>query len=343
CDRVGGPLLEHLAERNRDARRAGAPRRGEHTLRGHNHPPFPGGLVGRSFRADPRVATGEASLADLLVQPGHEETVRYTLCIRDEHWRECQEAVIEVIREGDLAITEVMPLPANGGAEWIEIRNYRSRPVDLQGFTLTRGTQTYAIEATLIVPPGGHVILAGANDPFIQPDHVYTGWSLGGAAGTVILGFEGMPVHAVSWSNAVEGIAMQLPGHAQIRGRATTLASELCAASTTYDGANLGTPGGASDCRIHGYLVDFFSDVPFIDIRDSGTSLPTLVADTAAAAIPGGIGFTMPFFSGTVTDLWANSNGLVGLSGTTNTTAANRNLTNSTTQTNGLIAAFWDD
>ena len=236
-----------------------------------------------------------------------------------------------------------MPLPANGGAEWIEIRNYRSRPVDLQGFTLTRGTQTYTIEATLIVPPGGHVILAGANDPFIQPDHVYTGWSLGGAAGTVILGFEGMPVHAVSWSNAVEGIAMQLPGHAQIRGRATTLASELCAASTTYDGANLGTPGGASDCRIHGYLVDFFSDVPFIDIRDSGTSLPTLVADTAAAAIPGGIGFTMPFFSGTVTDLWANSNGLVGLSGTTNTTAANRNLTNTTTQTNGLIAAFWDD
>src|SRR5690606_34643850 len=108
-------------------------------------------------------------------------------------------------------------------------------------------------------------------------------------------------------------------------------------------GTNLGTPGGSADCRIHGYLVDFFSDAPFIDIRDSGTSLPTLVADTAAAAIPGGIGFTMPFFSGTVTDLWANSNGLVGLSGTTNTTSANRDLTNTTTQTNGLIAAFWDD
>src|SRR5690606_37584313 len=84
--------------------------------------PFPGGLAGRSFRADPKYPAGQHSVTGVQVNPpAAGETITYTACIRDEDWVECKEAVIDVLRTGDLQISEVMPLPANGGAEWLEI------------------------------------------------------------------------------------------------------------------------------------------------------------------------------------------------------------------------------
>src|SRR5690606_30389180 len=114
-------------------------------------------------------------------------------------------------------------------------------------------------------------------------------------------------------------------------------------ATTPYTGPNMGTPGAISDCLHHGYMVDFYSDRPFIDIRATGTEIASLNADTAVTTISGGIGFTMPYFSGTVSDLWVNSNGLVGFTGSPSNTSGNRDLPTTTTTPNGVVAAFWDD
>src|SRR5690606_18188250 len=108
--------------------------------------------------------------------------------------------------------------------------------------------------------------LADGIDPAVQPDHLYSGWTLGGASGTVTLELGGFPIHSLSWTNATAGVSFQVPGTRQIQLAGPTSSANLCAATTSYGGgASMGTPGAISDCIVEGYQVDFYSDKPFID------------------------------------------------------------------------------
>src|SRR5690606_9615674 len=85
-----------------------------------NYPPFPGGLANRTFRYVRELPNAAGSFHDLVVNTSDEEIV-YRLCIRDADWEECVERPLQVLSKGDLMITEVMPAPNDGNAEWIEI------------------------------------------------------------------------------------------------------------------------------------------------------------------------------------------------------------------------------
>src|SRR5690606_3680140 len=127
-----------------------------------------------------------------------------------------------------------------------------------------------------------------------------------------------------------------------------SVGSEYCDPSDAYGpSGSLGTPGGhGGDCAlVDGYVVDFAANHPFIDIKETGTWLGTLLMPNQRRVIPGGLGFSMPYFGDYVSDLWVNSNGLIGLGTSPNTSSLNRNLGGTFTgdgKGEGLIAPFWD-
>jgi hypothetical protein len=58
-------------------------------------------------------------------------------------------------------MNEIVPRPAAGEGEWVEIRNAGSGPVDLGGWTLADATgKTREIEGPAVIPPGGFLVLA---------------------------------------------------------------------------------------------------------------------------------------------------------------------------------------
>src|SRR5438132_12347197 len=69
-----------------------------------------------------------------------------------------------------LAITEVMAAPtkvANAVGEWFEVYNGGTAAVDLKGYVITSGptgTETHTIASTVVVAPGGYVVLGNTAD-----------------------------------------------------------------------------------------------------------------------------------------------------------------------------------
>jgi len=58
-------------------------------------------------------------------------------------------------------VNEIVPRPAAGEGEWVEILNRGSGPVDLDGWTLADGTgRARKIEGPAVMPAGGYLVLA---------------------------------------------------------------------------------------------------------------------------------------------------------------------------------------
>lgn len=309
------------------------------------HDPFPGGLQNRSFRYDPVLANGTGSLT---VRPRWPTT--YTLCIEEDGWKECSDVFVNVVNPGDLAITELLVAPTQGVAgQWFEVRNLTGGPIDLNGAVIRSGSQSHTIQngGPLVVPMGGHVVFARTDEPYLAPDYVYGADIELGAVGDLVLEWNGIPAGKVEWDASwpiQTGVALQLRGDRARPGVEERVADDYCAATQSYDGQNVGTPGAISDCVTSGYLVDFFSDKPFIDIRSIGSRSGYLNSNDKASYLTAGLGFTVPFFDSTYDQLWMNSNGLVGFVGTGDASNLNRDLYGSQTNVNtGIIAAYWDD
>jgi hypothetical protein len=314
-----------------------------------NPPPFTGGLAHRAFLFDTTVPNGVGSKT---VSPG--ESTTYTLCIEDADWKECQEVYVNVVRPGDLLISELMVSPANGiDGQWFEIRNISQGDLDLEGMAIEMGATTHTIQtgAPLVLPKGGHAVLARTGDPALAPDYVYgSTMELTAPAGDVSIVWDGVKMGEASWTSSwtfTPGVSLGLDP-AKVRPGVVTrwIFDDFCEARASYDGGvNLGTPGSLSDCGTHGYLFDPFSTKPFIDIRATGSRSTILHADTASSYLTNGLGFTFPFYGTMQDELWMNSNGLIGFgNANASSSAANRDLHGTLTTVNtGIVAGFWDD
>jgi hypothetical protein len=124
-----------------------------------------------------------------------------------------------------------------------------------------------------------------------------------------------------------------------------TSASAYAATTEAYDGTNNGTPGTWGVVDTPGYFVHFLSSDRFIDIRETGTAISGMTADSGRAGIP--VPFSMPFFGATVTNLWADANGWLSFAAAQPSTShfPPSSLPRSSTATpaSPIFAVFWDD
>jgi hypothetical protein len=316
---------------------------------GASAPVFPGGFGGRSFFYDASVPNGVASKT---VSPS--EPTTYTLCIEDADWQECREVHVNVVHPGDLVISELMVSPANGVAgQWFEVRNISRGDLDLEGLTIEMGSASHTIQtgAPFVLPKGGHAVFARTDDPSLAPDYVYgPTMELIAPAGDVSIHWAGVKMAEATWTSSwtiTPGVSLGLdPAKVRLGVVTRSTFGDFCAATDSYDGGtSLGTPGGMSDCGTHGYLFDPFSNRPFIDITDVGTRSTILQADTAVSTLSNGLPFNFPFFNTVQTEVWQNSNGLIGFGNSNATnTSGNRDLHGTVTTANtGIIAGYWDD
>lgn len=314
-----------------------------------------GGLSNRSFRFDVHPANGS-----ITVTPNANQT--YRVCSSKDGYTECKEVVVPMVSAGDVLISEIMAAPAGGltdpQGEWFEVRNTTHFPIDINGWVIgSAGGDTPATITNggpLVVPPGGVMTLAASgpsgNGGF-TPGYVYgAGPTFNhAAADDVTLTYGTLVVDRVGWDGTWTlapgtSIFLDPSNHVRDATRNDTRA-RWCTSSAAYDGGtNRGSPGTVSGgCVSTSYDLDPFSTMPFIDIAATGTDLPSVNTDTATTTVTGGIGFTMPFFTGTATDLSVSSNGLLVLNATGSSTSANTSTVPSTSTPNAYVAPFWDD
>jgi len=164
-------------------------------------------------------------------------------------------AGVQPTEVGQFIVTEFMARSKTGSdnGEWTELLNTSDSPLDLAGcFLLDEGSDNKEIETMLVVPAGGHVVLARSDDPVanhgLEPDYVYGGYSLGNNDDEIILKCGELIIDQVNYASdqAVLGIAWQLSADF-LDATANDDMANWCAATEVYgDAGKLGTPGLAN-------------------------------------------------------------------------------------------------
>jgi hypothetical protein len=153
---------------------------------------------------------------------------------------------------GDVIVTEIMIDP-NCTAEWFELYNTASYPINLQGTVIKdNGTDSFTIDAPLIINPGSFLVFSSATTlSSIPVDYVYASGSflLANTGDEVIVTLSnGTVISEVQygpWSNA--GISRELSqNHYTAAGAADS--SNWCLGTTNFYCGDLGTPGSNNDC-----------------------------------------------------------------------------------------------
>ncbi len=306
----------------------------------------PGGLAGTALRIALE-APGDGSFA---VSPPR--STDYTLCVDDSVTVTCQTQRVVVVAAGALVISELLPLPdaalVDGDAELIELRNLSSEPIDVGGMVLGSAGDAGLLLPPATIAPGGFLVVAGSADPLLN------GGALGAVAAAgaitlseladdVVLTYGALELDRVTWDATwafAAGTAKKLDG-SRFTGdpAANDAAASWCVATEAF-GAQLASPGllGAG-CRFaaQGYDVDAAAQAPYLDLSVTGAVLAG-----AVGAVPGGLGFTMPFFGVDVTELTFSRHGWVGFGPTTAADPVNDSIPDATTPQIGLVASFWD-
>jgi len=101
-------------------------------------------------------------------------------------WGCAADACVDDLSIGDLVISELMPNPDvcyDADCEWFEILNNTAGSVNLQGLGIgDLGTQTTAVVSTVVIPAGGHAVLAvGDGSSWGYSSVTPSGWYSGGA------------------------------------------------------------------------------------------------------------------------------------------------------------------
>ncbi|MFO0746922.1 MAG: lamin tail domain-containing protein [Myxococcota bacterium] len=107
----------------------------------------------------------------------------------------------------DLAVTEVMADPKvldDTQGEWFELYNPHADVTwDLAGCRIeSSATESYLIDASLVVPPGGRVVLARSANPGFVPDRVYSSIKLANASDVLSLVCGGVHIDDFAWTVA---------------------------------------------------------------------------------------------------------------------------------------------
>lgn len=304
-----------------------------------------GGLANRSWRWDPWSFPTSGSYTATVPRSDS-----YELCVTDGHWMECETIDITVLYPGDLLISEIMVNPSGGASEqWFEVTNVGGGPIDLEGFEIRMGAQSHVIQDSIPLDRYRAAVLSRSSAPGFVPDYVYDpAMAFTLPSGNVALHFQGTKIAELSWTSSwtfpadtsLEIVAREIAPGTVTR----STASQYRATLTPYDGTNKGTPGLAGMEDTPHYLVEAFSDAPFIDIRQTGTRVTALEADGGRAQIP--ISFSMPFFGQPITDVVASSNGWIRFGSTSDSghfAPSSLPRSSSATPAAPLFAVYWDD
>lgn len=262
----------------------------------------------------------------------------------------------DTLLAGELAITEINPRPTTGlvDAEWVELTNTSTSPIDLQDWTMVQGTQTYTFPAGVTVPANSRLLLAQANDlgdgATVTVGHLYpTTFLMPDTSGQLALR---PPMSTTNfarfdWNAATApagGRAVQAdPASSSFR-VASPFSAPTCPAPTanTYgSGAQIGTPGAAQP-KCFPYVLETLPPGGFEAIASSGT---LIVAASDPASDDSTYPITLPqavsYFGTTSTSLSVCTNGWLSTTATTSTSSSNKS-TPSTTVPVGAISPYWD-
>ncbi|HWV38598.1 MAG TPA: lamin tail domain-containing protein [Vulgatibacter sp.] len=297
---------------------------------------FPGGLEGRTFRYD-----GPAPLSgSKVVNPTR--TTTYTLCAQEGTYQECHEVTVVVPSLGDVIITEVMP--GDPGDQWFEVRNVKSEAVNLEGWTIVGETGSHVINGPLVIPAFGYATFAASANPGFVPTYVYgTDVDLGTElTGRAALEAGSLTISEVEWDGTwglLAGSHLSLDGAFHKRGVGSNPQEAWCDAAAPTPGAS------GAGCAFDDYDLERFANVPFQDIRASGTTESTMAADSGRIGV--NLPFVMPIFDSTATQVWVDSNGWISFAGAQPSTShfPPSSLPRGATvaPAGPLLAGFWDD
>jgi len=164
---------------------------------------------------------------------------------------------------GDLVISEFLADPnvvADAAGEWIEIYNAGTVNMDLLGFELhDDGTDSHFIGASVVVAPGGRVVLArnavvGSNGGVVA-NYEYSGTTLDNGIDEIVLSFGAVEVDRVNYNLALytdgqAGHAASLdPDIGAPDATDNDVAANWCGSTLplTTPGSDFGTPGAPND------------------------------------------------------------------------------------------------
>ncbi len=164
---------------------------------------------------------------------------------------------------GELVISEMMPNPltaSDDGGEWIELVNVAAVPLLLDGCLLTDlnvpPDDEVMFPSGLVVMPGQYLVVAksastaengGINGVVLA---FGTSFTLANGGDEAVLVCNGLSIDSVAYDSVgswpfSSGVAMQLPP-TMLSASANDLASNWCAATTSYGAGDSGTPGTAN-------------------------------------------------------------------------------------------------
>lgn len=302
-------------------------------------PSNPINLGGLSFRYRAHAANDSS-----IVRPG--KTTEYRVCIEIEGHRECREVSATVPGAGDLAVTELNLDQSDQGAnQWFEVRNVTHGPIDLEGMIIrsTAGGASHVIKEKLVLEKGDFAVLAAsAEGAGRTPDYVYgRDIAFGDGVDGLRIQFGSVDVAAQEWDESWtmptggQTLSLDTIHHVQQVGENEAF-SRWCLDEVG------GSPGRSFGCKSQFYEYDPYTSKTFIDISKSGTRIGSVSTSGAAAVIPGGLGFTIPFFGVPVNQLWVSSSGFLGFEGMPDSLTISRKIPNDEGWAPGIIAPLWD-
>ncbi|HEY7685140.1 MAG TPA: lamin tail domain-containing protein [Gemmatimonadales bacterium] len=160
---------------------------------------------------------------------------------------------------GDLVITEIMVDPAavpDANGEWFEIHNPTLATIDLLGLTVRDdGSDSFTIGSSVIVPPGGYVVLVRDGNPAtnggVTVDYVIpTTFVLANTDDEIVIMSGTTPIDRVAFGISVgfpppgPGVALNLTQGANAG--ANDFPPNWCPATATYGAGDRGTPRSAN-------------------------------------------------------------------------------------------------
>ena len=156
---------------------------------------------------------------------------------------------------GGIVVNELMPNPSavtDDAGEWLEVYNWGSAPVDLQGWTLASNNDAaHTIATSVVVPAGGYAVLArngsSSQNGGVTTAYAYgTGFTLANSADWLALrDASGATVDSVAWSSVPTGAS-----HGVVDASQDNVAmggSNWTTQSSVYGSGDRGTPGARND------------------------------------------------------------------------------------------------
>ncbi|MBL8949246.1 MAG: lamin tail domain-containing protein [Myxococcaceae bacterium] len=263
-----------------------------------------------------------------------------------------------LVKAGDIGVSEVLynPNPAIAATgEWFEVQNNSTGPIDLQGWTVTHGAQSFTVNSSVPVPTLGRVVL-GQIDAAPGNDNVMVNYAYGqqfaldDTMGTLTLRL-GSYTASQSWTATGPGAQGRSAGidsqpHLVTGDTSTTAPHPIVFTSTTPFGTQTpqqqGTPG------VKNAAVAAMQSIPvsYYDISGSGTPMFTSgnggfdsnVEEFSTASAP------FPWAGTSVNTVTASTNGFVVLrSYTADVGTSNKSVPSTSQPTGGVLSIFWDD